>query len=253
MTFLRGFPFLETIFTNFTSSKRFKAIILNFSIQERFSLLIGLKKSQLLILVLVFSVSTILGQKEIPESFCISPEDKLLFDKINLLRTDYGKLEIELSKSLSYVAAVHVNDLQNNRPDTSVCNLSSWSDKGEWTACCYNGYVPKPDCMWDKPKELTPYTYRGYELAGYFEDGFTVDSVIQLWAETKAALDMILTEDTYKPKKWVTMGVAMNKEYVSIWFGQRSDRIGELSSLGFWPAFALDVPLILEFIVLDFG
>jgi hypothetical protein len=25
-----------------------------------------------------------------------------------------------------------------------------------------------------------------------------------------------------------------------------SDRIGELSSLGFWPAFALDVPLILE-------
>ena len=151
----------------------------------------------------------------------------MLFDKLNLLRSDYGKLEIEFSKSLSYVADMHVKDLQNNRPDTSVCNLSSWSDKGEWTACCYNAYVPMPDCMWDKPKELTPYTFRGYELAGYFEEGFTVDSVIQLWAEIKAVLDMILTEGAYKKKKWITMGLAMNKEYVSVWFGQRSDRMGE--------------------------
>ena len=167
------------------------------------------------------------SSKEIPDNFCVSLDEQLLYDKINLLRLDYGKSDIEFSVSLSYVAAVHIEDLTKNRPDTSVCNLSSWSDKGDWTACCYNPYVPNQDCMWDKPKELTPYPYRGYELVGYFEDGFTVDSVIQLWAETKAVLDMLLTDGNFKKKKWITMGVAMNEEYVSVWFGQRADRLGE--------------------------
>ena len=80
--------------------------------------------------------------------------------------------------------------------------------------------------MWDKPKEISPYTFRGYEVVGYFEDGYTADSVINLWAETKAVLDMILTEGNCNKKKWVTMGLAMHEEYVSVWFGQREDRMG---------------------------
>jgi hypothetical protein len=167
------------------------------------------------------------AQKSIPDGFCISFDEQMLYDKLNLLRKDYGKSDIEFSKSLSFVAAVHIEDLIKNHPDTSVCNLSSWSDQGDWTACCHNPYLPQQDCMWDKPKELTPYTYRGYELVSYFEEGFTADSVLLLWAETKEVLDMILTEGDYKSKKWITMGVAMNDEYVSVWFGQRSDRLGE--------------------------
>jgi hypothetical protein len=167
------------------------------------------------------------AQKQVPEDFCVSIEEQLLFDKINLLREDYGKPAIEFSVSLSYVADVHVNDLLLHRPDTSICNLSSWSDKGDWTPCCHNSYVPQQDCMWDKPKELTPYPYRGYELAGYFEDGLTADSVLNLWSSSKPVLDMILTEGHFKQKKWICMGVGFNERYVSVWFGQRSDRLGE--------------------------
>jgi sRNA-binding regulator protein Hfq len=167
------------------------------------------------------------AQKKIPEQFCISFDEQLLFDKINLIRDDYGKPELDFSISLSYLAEVHVEDLLLNNPDTSICNLSSWSDKGEWTPCCYNSYVVNQDCMWDKPKEITNFTYRGYELAAYFEDGFNVDSVINLWSGSKPVLDMILTEGNFKKKKWICMGVAFNDHYVSVWFAQRADRFGE--------------------------
>ena len=165
------------------------------------------------------------AQKKIPADFCISPEERTLFDAINTLLADYDKKPLKLSASLSYVARLHVDDLLKNRPDTSVCNLSSWSDKGTWTPCCYNKYVRDPDCMWKKPKELTTYPYRGYELAGYFEDEFTPDSVIALWASQKEVLDMLLTNGNYSKKTWVVMGIGMNSHYVSVWFGQRPDKV----------------------------
>ena len=165
------------------------------------------------------------AQKKIPADFCISPGEKTLFDAINTLLTDYDKKPLKLSASLSYVARLHVDDLLKNRPDTSICNLSSWSDKGHWTPCCYNKYVPDPECMWKKPKELTTYPYRGYEMVGYFEDEFTPDSVIQLWASQKEVLDMLLTHGNYSKKTWVVMGIGMNSHYVSVWFGQRPDKV----------------------------
>ncbi len=180
----------------------------------------------LLVLIFVFS-STISAQKDIPDDFCISTEEQQLFDRINILLEEYGKSPLETSVSLFYVAHLHVDDLINNHPDTSICNLSSWSDKGEWTACCHNPFVPQQDCMWDKPDELTRYKYRGYELAAYFEDEFNVDSVIRLWSNSKQVLDMLLTAGNFEKKKWVCMGVGMNEHYVSLWFGQRPDKANE--------------------------
>jgi len=188
----------------------------------------NIKLTALLTLVIfVLTVNEMSAQKAIPENFCVSLDEQLLFDKINILLEEYGNKSLDFSKSLSYVAELHINDLAANHPDTSVCNLSSWSDKGEWTPCCHNPYVPKQDCMWDKPKELTPYTYRGYELVAYFEDGFTPDSVIKLWSESKQVLDMLLTNGNFKQKKWICIGVGLNEEYVSVWFGQRTDKMGE--------------------------
>jgi len=180
------------------------------------------------ILLLIFSRQIIFAQKNIPENFCISVQEKLLFDQLNQLIEDYGKEKLAYSASLSYVAKTHVNDLLQNHPDTRICNLSSWSDKGDWTACCHNAYVPQQDCMWDKPKELTQYPYRGYEIAGYFEDAFTVDSVIKLWSGTKEVLDMLLTDGNFQSKKWTCMGVGLNAKYVSVWFGQRSDKLNRI-------------------------
>lgn len=167
----------------------------------------------------------LLAQKKIPSEFCITPQEKILFDQLNNLIEDYGNPRLKLSTSLSYVARVHINDLLNNHPDTSICNLSSWSDKGDWTSCCHNPYVPQQDCMWDKPKELTTYPYRGYELICYFEDVFTYDSVLNLWAGSKEVLDMLLANGNFSKKNWICMGVAQNKHYASVWLGQRADKV----------------------------
>lgn len=175
----------------------------------------------ILIVLLIFQNA--FAQKQLPENFCLSNQEKALFDKLNELRKAYGKKPLKLSASLSYVAKVHVEDLKSNNPDTSVCNLSSWSNKGSWTPCCYNPYVLKQECMWDKPKELTSYPYRGYEIAGFFEEKFTVDSVIDLWSKEGEVINMLTSEGEYSTKEWVCMGVGMNSNYVSVWFGQRAD------------------------------
>lgn len=179
--------------------------------------------SLLFILSSLFSLQSF-AQKDIPTDFCISSEEKKLFDQINMLLKEYDKKPLQASTSLYYVAKKHVEDLINNNPDTSICNLSSWSDKGDWTPCCHNPYVPQQDCMWDKPNEMTRYPYRGYELVSYFEDDFNADSVIQMWSSSKKVLDMLLTNGNFEKKKWVCMGVGMNANYASVWFGQRPDR-----------------------------
>ncbi len=163
------------------------------------------------------------AQNKIPDDFCLSNDEFNLFDAINQIRVDYDKNPVELSASLSYVASLHVDDLYNNHPDTSICNTSSWSDKGNWTPCCHNSYVYDPDCMWEKPNELTPYRYRGYELVTFFGDDFNNDSIINIWADSKEVIDMIITRGSYEKKKWVCGGLAIGTNYVSLWFGQRAD------------------------------
>lgn len=177
----------------------------------------------LALLLLLQSPTMLLGQKQILDDFCMSNDELNLFDRINEIRKDYDKNTIQLSSSLSYVAQLHVNDLETNRPDTSICSYSSWSDHGSWSPCCYNKYVHDPDCMWDKPKELTTYKYRGYEMVTFFEDNFNNDSIVNLWSDSKEVLDMILTQGAYEKKKWICGGLSIGKNYVSLWFGQRRD------------------------------
>jgi len=179
-------------------------------------------------IITLFILGTLQSQnnRQIPDDFCISGEENQLFESINIFLTENGKKPLQLSKSLSYVAKTHIADLKQNNPDTSICNLSSWSNNGEWTACCYNSYVPNPDCMWDKPKELTSFQYRGYELALYFEEEFNTDTIMQLLYSSNRVLDMLLTKGEYSAKKWVCMGIGINENYTSIWFAQRTDKNG---------------------------
>jgi len=179
----------------------------------------------ILFLLFLALQNNVAAQGKIPKGFCIKNIEYELFNNINQLRADYGKPKLQLSASLSYVGSMHVNDLQNNSPDTSICNLSSWSDKGDWTPCCYTKYLHNPDCMWDKPKELTTYTYRGYELVTKMQDEFNADSIINLWSDSKEVLDMILTRGKYAKKKWICAGVGVSDNYISLWFGQRKDKL----------------------------
>jgi len=188
-----------------------------------------ISKQFLVILFFLSVIGSLSSQtdKTIPSEFCISAEDNKLYESINLFLLENGQKELSLSKSLSYVANLHITDLIQNHPDTSICNLSSWSNNGNWTSCCYQKYVPNQDCMWDKPKELTNFKYRGYELVLFFEEEFNSDTVMQLLLSSNAVIDMLLTKGDYSKKKWVCLGLANNKEYASIWFAQRADNAGK--------------------------
>jgi hypothetical protein len=166
------------------------------------------------------------GVKSVPADFCITTNDKQLSEALNEFLTENGREPVNLSKSLSYVAFLHVNDLIKNHPDTSICNLSSWSRHGDWTACCYNKYVPDQECMWGKPKELTPFRYRGYELALFLEEGAHPDTVMQVLMSSNKAIDMLLAKGAYSKKKWISIGVSVKQNYASIWFAQREDKTG---------------------------
>lgn len=190
--------------------------------------MIPIKTKYILFLILAwfFSIQNVVCQSTSLGQVCMSADEMKLASLINNLRKQNRLPEIPLSVSLTFVAKTHVADLQTNKPDTSICNSASWSDKGRWSPCCFNSYVLKYECMWDKPKELTSYTYRGYELS-YFEEGIVnVDSVFKLWNSTTAARDMLLTREDHADKKWLAMGIGISENYVSIWFGQRPDPAG---------------------------
>lgn len=172
---------------------------------------------------------SLFAQKKIPSSYCLHPAEKQLADGINHIRLSHGKKALPLSVSLSYVARTHVTDLFINHPDTSICNLSSWSNKGKgkWKAVCYNPYVVNHNGMWKKPQELTGYRYRGYEMVAYTQDNLNVDSILSLWKDSPEAMAMILTNGIWKEKSWASMGVGLNSHYASVWFGQRPDRAGK--------------------------
>jgi len=183
------------------------------------------QKYILLALIFLFPVK-LFAQHRIPSGFCINKKELKLAEAINKIRKKHGKKPVRLSVSLTYVAETHVKDLQINHPDTSICNLSSWSDKGRWTPVCYNPYVVDRKAMWDKPRELTRYPYNGYELAAYMQGGIILDSLSELWDTLAESLDMITTEGIWSKKHWEAMGVGISGNYASVWFGQRVDREG---------------------------
>lgn len=164
------------------------------------------------------------AQNKIPKEFCISEDEFRLYELINAVRSEHGLPLIKLSKSLSFVASKHVLDLNLNHPDTSICNLHSWSDKGNWTACCYQPYVYDQKCMWNKPDELTDYRANGYELAYWDESVIIPDSLIGVWENIPEAMNIILGKGQWSDKKWYALGVGIMNNYVSVWFGARTDQ-----------------------------
>jgi hypothetical protein len=180
-----------------------------------------------LLLILFICPSLLFAQKGVPDEFCLTADEYRLYELINAHRLINGMKEIPLSASLSFVARTHVIDLFTNHPDTGVCNLNSWSDKGEWTACCHNKYVPKEACIRDKPKELTKYTGEGYELTYAEVLNTNADTVFHFWNKIDEANEFLLNEGKWEEKTWRAMGVGIYKSYAVLWMGQRTDALPE--------------------------
>jgi len=175
------------------------------------------------LLPLLLVSSGLMAQREIPDDFCISGTELKLYNLLNNHRKKNKLPEIPLSKSLCFVAKIHVNDLLNNKPDTADCNLHSWSDKGEWAECCYGREKFNNTCMTSKPVELTNYSGKGYEIAFWENVDADPEVVLDLWTSSQPSNDLILNKDIWKEKTWKAIGVGILAGYAVVWFGAETD------------------------------
>ena len=156
----------------------------------------------------------------------LSEDEKKLYQLINTYRKTHKLPPIPLSKSLTFVAQTHAKDLATNKPVNSKCNLHSWSDKGNWTSCCYTSDHKKATCMWNKPRELTSYKGNGYEISysGSLEnDPDIAKNALNTWKASVPHNNVIINQANWKNRHWNAIGIGIKKGYAMIWFGEEKD------------------------------
>lgn len=156
---------------------------------------------------------------------CISIEEKKLHEMINAYRIEKELPPIPLSSDLSLVARSHARDLAENYnfDPENKCNPHSWSDKGDWTSCCYTSNHAEAECMWKKPMEIADYPGYGYEIAYYQSSGANPTMALSGWKSSKSHNPIIVNQGMWKQVEWKAMGVGIFKEYAVVWFGEIKD------------------------------
>lgn len=193
---------------------------------------VRLKSILVLTALLLFNVNRGVSQEKIPAWFCITEEEFTLYKYINEFRKSNFMAPVSLSKSLSFVARQHVNDLNTNKPYNSECNYHSWSEGGKHEGCCFSKNDPSFDCMRNKPKELTTYKGEGFELV-YWENGQVfADAVIDEWKTITPSKDMILNRSRWQDYTWNAVGVAIEGNFALLWFGTTQDSQNETTVCG---------------------
>jgi hypothetical protein len=163
----------------------------------------------------------------VPAGFCIRPNEKELYLMINDYRKQNNLAPIPLSNSLSYVAAMHAKDLFLHHPDQGACNSHSWSNKGAWTPFCYPKDENKKSSVWDKPRELTKYPSRAYEIVYWENNPLVTDTVMMVWTTEEYFNDFLLNSGKWQGRKWNAIGIAVYQNYACAWFGEVPDSEGE--------------------------
>jgi hypothetical protein len=162
---------------------------------------------------------------------CLSPVEQRLADKINAYRRQKKLPEVKLSRSLTYVAQMHVRDLVKHYRQSERCNLHSWSDNGSWSSCCYTSDQHKASCMWNKPRELTEYKSDGFEIAFYSTYTYSspdefAEAILKGWKGSKGHNQVIINLGMWKAVEWKAMGIGVYGEYAVVWFGAIPDEAG---------------------------
>lgn len=141
---------------------------------------------------------------------------------INEYRASIDLPAVPISAAMTKVARAHVHDLNVNAPVTQGCNMHSWSSKGAWTGCCYDSSKAATRCMWVKPKEIAGYRAPGYEIAAN-APGITPERALELWQQSRAHHEVMTNKGIWN-KPWKAMGVAIEGDYATAWFGEEPDR-----------------------------
>lgn len=160
-------------------------------------------------------------------SNCLTSEEQKLYTLINEDRIANNLNEIPLSTSLTLVAQTHARDLQQNPSIVNdYCNMHSWSNQGEWTACCYTSDHAKAKCMWDKPKELSPYTGYGFELSYRNSERATALDALKTWKKSYEHYAVIVNKKNWEHNEWNALGVGIYGQHAVLWFGIEQDLKG---------------------------
>ncbi len=177
---------------------------------------ISMKTVVVLCAVLINYIS-IFSQNKYKEH-CVTEEEMLLYNLINEYRKEKNLEAIPLSKSLSYVAREHVNDLDKN-----IKKLTHG-----WSTCKYVSENSKTHpCMWLKPSELTSYNGYGYEcLYNISYGGVKAKDALDTWKRSAAHNNVIINKSIWNTHKWKAIGIGIFNNYAAIWLGDEEDEEG---------------------------
>lgn len=153
------------------------------------------------------------------QDVCVNSEEKKLYDLIMEYRKSKKLKPIPFSAKLTQVAQLHVKDLNDhfdyeNRGD---CNPHSWSDKGDWTPCCYTPDHKQASCMWDKPREIAGYNGNGFEIAYYSSDPATAEEGLDGWKKSSGHNPLLINSGTWAKIEWRAIGIGISGNYGVVW------------------------------------
>ncbi|HOP12895.1 MAG TPA: SPOR domain-containing protein [Lentimicrobium sp.] len=169
---------------------------------------------------------------------CASPAEVELYNLITAFRKINNLPPVPFSKSLSYVARVHMMDITDNRPDFGGCNPHSWSDKGQWKPCCYARDEKRITCMTEKPKELTMYKAKAWEIVYEGGEPARAEDAFNLWKNISLTRDYLINGGKWT-KPWKAIGIGIYGDYAAVWFGEGDDPEKIYTACGSDSAFTL--------------
>lgn len=191
-----------------------------------------MKRLSVFFLIIFIQTNYAISQTDTIHNYCINTKEKEMLKLINDYRKTKRLPAINLSPELTKVAKIHARDLNTHHPDVGKCNMHSWSDKGKWKACCYTDDHKKAALMWSKPSELTKYKGNGYEIAYQSSDSPAPSEALALWKKSPGHNSVITESGIFKKMKWKAIGIAVEGEYILIWFGAEADKEPALEDCG---------------------
>lgn len=187
-----------------------------------------------LLLLIIFQPTT-WSQKDVKPKpvpdICLSTTEAELYRLINEYRVQKGLPEVKLSVSLCYVARTHAKDQTENYKESKRCNMHSWSNKGNWSPCCYTPDHRHAQFMWNKPRELTNYQGDGFEISFYSTYQYASPTafardILDGWKKSPGHNDVIINKKIWKNIQWEAIGIGVYGEYANVWFGKEVDTAG---------------------------
>lgn len=154
---------------------------------------------------------------------CLTAEERKLYDLIMAYRKTKKLPAVAVSAKLTQVAKTHVQDLMKNYKDTGKCNYHSWSEKGNWSPCCYTDDHAQAACMWNKPKEIAGYEGSGFEIAYWSSAGANAKEALTGWQGSSGHNAVIVNSGIWKDMNWKAIGIGLVGEYSVVWFGAEED------------------------------